>query len=1232
MDGGDSLDAERSGAEIGRLGVESVDTVSESLEDPFQEFFHLVGNMEPARETLRDDILATETVEGSPLLADASTGGGDLKNAEVAGHLVSAVQRYRLDLKEDTILGPSESRFVKLEAGGLDRCGLMLEGKFVANPGKEWVAPRCLVNVKRGVCETLITNLSSRPLILRKSKLKFHAFSVKSSRGGSQLATLWETEEGGHQSNNAPGRKICCVSQGSPFKLGEGLSDSEKARMVDLLSEFDYCFHPAELKAERAKGFTHCIDTGDSHPIRTNPRRVAPAERLIVREQVLEMLNAGVIEPSSSPWSSPVVLVRKKDNSVRFCIDYRKLNRITRKDVYPLPRIDDVLDSLAGSSVFSILDLYKGYWQVPVREDDKEKTAFVTPDGLFQFRQMPFGLCNAPASFQRLMDTVLAPLKWLTCLVYMDDIIIFSAGFEEHLVRLRAVLEAIAEAGLILNPVKCLFATESATYLGHRVSGEGVGPDPEKTKAIVHFPPPCCVTTVRRFIGMASYYRRFVKDFSKIAGPLFELTKQGIKFKWTESERTAFEDLKNRLLSSPILAHVDFEAKLILRTDASLEGLGAVLSQKKDGSETVLHYLSKRLGDQEKKWHPNDLECLAVFWAVTTLRPFLYGRSCRVLTDNMVAATFKNQANLVGKYARWAMAVNEFEGLTTEHCPGVSNCVADALSRAPFVESGGDAILCGDCSKKSKKAGVIERSEPKRMCVIAKKDQYFSPEELALVQWEDVGLRPLIIHFSPPNLFQDPTAFKMINGILYKRNLNAGKHWLLAVPKGLCYDVIRACHSDPLGGHEGVAKTVSRIQQRFWWTGLKNHVATFIRGCTFCQKRKTPRALPIGLLNPIPVPNKPFQQWGIDHVGPLPRSYSGRLYMLVAVDYFSKFTVAKAVMDAKADTAVRFFKDRIVSQFGIPNRIISDRGSAFISNLWKEEMTKLGVHHALCTTEHAQSNGLTEKVNGVLIDRLAAFANEHPEHWDRHLPPAMACLNTGVQVSTKFSPFQIIFGFCPTLPIENRFPWPEEEWKADIERDAIWRDARANIERAQAKQKMFYDKRHRATPIFLPGELVLVRRIQQPAAGPKKFRPRYIGPFVIVCALSDTTYQVEDLPMNRTRKNWSVFPAHVAQIKRFFAPVTAGQLAAEQPDPLPTLEEDEVDDHPPLSPSTVITVEEEEELLPVVPAGADAEVYPRPPITLTVAEVPAAVEPGSRTRRRPAWWNDYVVETKVRYD
>lgn len=290
--------------------------------------------------------------------------------------------------------------------------------------------------------------------------------------------------------------------------------------------------------------------------------------------------------------------------------------------------------------------------------------------------------------------------------------------------------------------------------------------------------------------------------------------------------------------------------------------------------------------------------------------------------------------------------------------------------------------------------------------------------------------------------------------------------------------------------------------------------------------------------------------------------------------------------------------------------------------------------HSLCTTERAQSNGLTEKLNGVLVDRLAAFVMERPEKWDRFLPAAIASLNTSVQVSTKFSPFHIIFGFCPVLAIESRFPWPEEEWKAEVERAIIWQDTRANIERAQAAQKLFYDQRHRATPIFLPGELGLVRRIQQPAAGSKKFRPRYIGPSLIVQAMSKTTYQV---PQNWTRERWSVFPAHVAHMKRFFAPTTARQYAdRDLIDQLPHIAEEETEGLPPL-PLAAIGAETSPvavDGLPTpspAPIGRELEDHPPlPPLAINQKEVPV-VGRGLRVRTRPAWWKDYVVDTAVQY-
>ncbi|UYV72850.1 hypothetical protein LAZ67_10000987, partial [Cordylochernes scorpioides] len=370
----------------------------------------------------------------------------------------------------------------------------------------------------------------------------------------------------------------------------------------------------------------HRIHTGDHPPIKQRPYRVSKREREIMQKEVDTMLERKVIQPSESPWSAPVVLVKKKDGTWRFCVDFRRLNHITKKDVYPLPRIDDVLDHLSSARYYSTMDLKTGYWQVEVDERDREKTAFVTPDGLYEFMVMPFGLCNAPATFERMMDNVLMGLKWNICLCYLDDIVVYSDTFEEHLERLSKVLSCLQQAGLTINPDKCLFGSTKIKILGHVVDKDGIQPDSEKVEAIKKFPVPKSVCDIQSYLGLCSYYRRFIKNFSKIAAPLQILLKKDQKFIWTQEQKDSFESLKKVLMQKPVLGHFKESAITKLHTDASSYGLGAVLVQIQENQENPIDYASRTLSKAEKNYSTTERECLAVIWAIGKFRPYLYGR------------------------------------------------------------------------------------------------------------------------------------------------------------------------------------------------------------------------------------------------------------------------------------------------------------------------------------------------------------------------------------------------------------------------------------------------------------------------------------------------------------------------------------------------------------------------------------------------------------------------------
>ena len=444
----------------------------------------------------------------------------------------------------------------------------------------------------------------------------------------------------------------------------------------------------------------HRINTGSEGPIQCPPRRIPQARREDVRRLLREMLNNGIVEPSEGPWSSPIVLAKKKDGTLRFCVDYRKVNTITKRDAYPLPRIDDTLGTLGGFKFFTTMDLASGYWQVEMAPEDRPKTAFSTPEGLYQFRVMPFGLCNAPATFQRLMDRVLGTLKWSSCLVYFDDIIVVGSSFGDHLRHIASVLMKLREAGLKLKPTKCKFFQKQVAFLGHIVSACGIATDPAKTEVIAKWPTPQSRKEVQQFLGLANYYRRFIKNFGTIAKPLHRLTEKNITFQWTDTCQQAFDNLRKCLMTSPILAHPDWSKSFILDTDASDCGIGAVLSQvNSDASECVIAYASRSLSRQEQRYCVTRRELLAVVEFVKHFREYLLGRRFTLRTDHGSLVWLKNFKEPEGQLARWLERLEEYD-FTVVHRQGSLHNNADALSRIP----------CRQCGRSSHSKDVPEGS------------------------------------------------------------------------------------------------------------------------------------------------------------------------------------------------------------------------------------------------------------------------------------------------------------------------------------------------------------------------------------------------------------------------------------------------------------------------------------------------------------------------------------------
>ncbi|KAL5473550.1 hypothetical protein EMCRGX_G028043 [Ephydatia muelleri] len=624
---------------------------------------------------------------------------------------------------------------------------------------------------------------------------------VKQASPGMKVASMSQLHEDCITQNISAVTEHIPLSQGDQealwsmvCKVGDHLNDGEKELVFHLLMEYADVFAFNSGQIGRTNILKHRIDTGNTPPVHLLPRRIPQSRREEMAKLVKDMLEQGAIQQSDSPWSSPVVLVKKKDGSVRFCVDYRKVNSVTRKDAYPLPRVDDTLDTLAGSRLFTTLDLASGYWQVEVAEEDQPKTAFTTPEGLFQFRVMPFGLCNAPATFQRLMDRVLGGLKWSSCLVYLDDIIIVGTSFSEHLRNLAGVLQRLRQAGLKLKPSKCKWCQKSVTFLGHIVSEEGVAADPSKTAVVAGWPPPQSKREMQQFLGLANYYRKFVKNFAAIAKPLHRLTEKNTDFKWTVECQHAFDVLRACLSSPPVLSYPDYSRRFVLDTDASDIGIGAVLSQEDaTGSEVVIAYASRTLSRPEQRYCVTRKELLAAVEFIHHFRQYLLGREFTLRTDHSSLVWLRNFKEPEGQLARWLEKLQEYS-FSVVHRQGTKHGNADALSRVP----------CRQCGRESHettpKGDVIEGSVTSLPCTS------YTPQWIRQQQLDDCSIRPVyqalesklmlsadeVKPWSRESrlLWQQHTSLYLKDGVLWRRVLGGGEGKLqLVVPAKLRQDI-----------------------------------------------------------------------------------------------------------------------------------------------------------------------------------------------------------------------------------------------------------------------------------------------------------------------------------------------------------------------------------------------------------------------------------------------------------
>ena len=811
-----------------------------------------------------------------------------------------------------------------------------------------------------------------------------------------------------------------------------------------------------------------------------------------MRLQVREMLEKGIIEPSNSGWSSPVVMVRKADGTRRFCNDYRKVNAVTEPDAYPLPNMQDILRKLRRAKYITTLDLKSAYHQILLDEKARAITAFTVPGmGLFQYRRMPYGLTNAPATFQRLIDLVLGPELEPYVYAYLDDVIIVAETFEKHKETLKLVLERLVAAGLTLNLDKCVFCKPEVKYLGFLVNREGTRPDPAKVEPIAKYPEATNLKQLRRFLGTTSWYRKFIPDYATIAEPLTRLTKKNQRYEWLEEQQYAFDTLKALVMTAPVLNRPDPDGVYIVQTDASDVGLGAVLLQEVSGVERVLEFASRVLTPAERNYSVTERECLAVVWAIGKFRPYIEAYDFRVVTDHSSLRWLCSMKNPTSRLARWALELQAHR-FTIEHRKGALNNVADALSR------------------------LYEEGEEVEVASLA---WSVNTDDAWYIEWlRKVRERP-----------QEYPMWKVVAGNLYSYRPDAevdellgdDDAWKLVVPSEHRMEVLRECHDDPTAGHMGREKTFARIARSYYWPRFYTDTADYVRSCGTCQRFKVEQRAPPGLMGRRAT-ERPFQVVAGDIIGPLPRTAKGFEYILVLQDLFTRWIEAAPIRKANAKNVIGELDRRIFLRHGTPEVFLSDNGTEFKNKLVEDFLAERGVHHTNTPPYHPQANPV-ERANRTLKTMVSSYLQEKHTAWDEKLHEFLYALNTAVNSSTGSSPFMLLYGRQPIQPgslrrlqlIAAEATATEENldrWKQRVENLPVLHEAAAEkAAAAQERQAGYYNTRRRAAP-FKCGDKVLRRThiLSSAAKGvAAKLAPKFAGPYTITAVVGPNTYRLE---------------------------------------------------------------------------------------------------------------------------
>lgn len=857
-------------------------------------------------------------------------------------------------------------------------------------------------------------------------------------------------------------------------------------------------------------------------PVYQRPRPVPLRTRDAVRTEINSMLAAGIVVPSSSEWSSPIVVVKKKDGGIRLCVDYRAVNDITIKDSFPLPRIDDLLESLYGAAFFASMDLQKGFHQIEMAPDSCCKTAFAVPWGLYEYRVMPFGVCNGPSTFQRLVTLALGETLFTDCLAYIDDILVYASDPNELMAKMRRVFAKLAAAGLKVKPQKCHFGVSSVDFLGHHVSIAGTRPLAAKLATIVSSSRPTSPTELRAFLGLTNYYRDYIVDYSSLAAPMYDLLRKNVTWSWGPRQEAALEHLHAAFRQAPILAHPNATDTFILDTDASLDGIGGVLGQIQEGVERVVCCGSRILTPAERNYDTTRRELLAIVFFCKHFRHYLYGAPFALRTDHAALRWLLQSADSTGQNMRWITTLADYPMLIF-HRPGHLHANADALSRLPLLLADGILTTFSTSRVPIPIATVLARYGPTAedatldQLLVQRSDPILASVITAVTNhsWPTLRLLPT---YSPDFRAYHARRIQLeLHGdVLYLKSFHRDRSPvnLLVVPAAGRSAVIAECHDATSAAHFAERKTAHSVRQRFWWPTLREDVCLYCRLCATCQlctKRPVPGHAPMHTYHAGTL----WEVLGMDFIGPMAPTSRRNRYILTMVDHFSRLTVLVPTKVQTAEATAAAVVNHWLTYYGMPRIIHTDRGTNFVSVVMASLCARLGVRRTMTTAYRPQADGRVERTNRTVKECITRLLHEHATGWDLLLPHVAMAINSTVHESTGFTPFYLAHGCEMQLPVDlvaalacpapsTTPPYVDELLRRF---NIAYQLARATMLKQANRSKRRYDASAR-TIFYAVGDKVFYRKKHPDPIDHAKFYAQWSGPCTVTEVLSDVNLRI----------------------------------------------------------------------------------------------------------------------------